>query len=209
MTRNQAQDGPLTTIFRTECTFPAEPPAAPLSTDQSIQAVVGALCKLAGFFALVCAVGLLLLSGYLALRVHEQLGSWPRAHAQVLSSEIYEKELRTSSADGIPARSTVYGYRWIVSFEVGSRAYQAPIDIGYQQGNRGDMREWLLRYPDGTQITIAYDPANPAHTRLAEDFRSAYAPVVATLRLCAWFLGGGILTIFISRRLQVPQPSAG
>jgi hypothetical protein len=209
MTRNQAQDWPLTTIFGTESPFPAEPPAPPLSADQRIQAVVGALCKLAGFFALVCAVGLLLLSGYLALGIPEQLGSWPRAHAQVLSSEIYEKELKPSAADGIPTRSTVYGYRWIVSFAVGSRAYQAPVDIGYQKGDRADMLEGLVRYPDGTQITIAYDPANPTHTRLAEDFRSSYAPVVATLRLCAWFLGGGILTILIARPLQALRPSTG
>jgi hypothetical protein len=209
MTRNTAQDWPLTTIFGAGSPFPAEPPTQSLSSEQKIQVLLGTLCKLAGFFSVVCAVGLLLLSGYLARRIYEQLGSWPHAHAQVLSSEIYEKELKTSAANGIPTRSTVYGYRWIVSFVVGSHTYQAPVDIGYQKGDRADMREWLVRYPDGTQITIAYEPANPTHTRLAEDFRSSYAPVVATLRLCAWFLGGGILTILIARHLQALQPSTG
>jgi hypothetical protein len=89
-----------------------------------------------------------------------------------------------------------------VSFAIGSRTYQAPVDIGYQKGDRADMLEWLERYPNGTHITIAYDPANPAHARLAQDFRSSYAPVFPTLRFCAGLLGAGIAMILIARRLQ-------
>jgi hypothetical protein len=202
MTRNTAQDWPLTTLFGTESPFPAEPPAAPWSSKQKIQALLAALCKLAGFFSVVCALGLLLLSGYLALRIYEQLDSWPRAHAQVLSSEIYEKELRTSAADGIPTRSTVYGCRWHVSFVVGERTYESPVDIGYQKGNRLDMLDWLTRYPDGTHLNIAYDPANPGHARLAEGFLSSYAPVLLTLKFCGESLAAGIALTFIARRLQ-------
>jgi len=207
--RNSAQDWPLTTIFGTGSPFPAELPVPALSPEQKLKALLGTMGKLAGFFVSVFAVGLLLVSAYVALRVSEQLRSWPRANAEVVGSGIYEKEVRHVGEHGGPTRSTDYGYQWMVSFAIGSRTYQTPIDIGYQKGDRADMLEWLGRYPDGTHITVAYDPTNPAHARLAEDFRSSYAPVLSTLGFCAWLLGGGIAMILISRRLQAPQPSCG
>lgn len=119
--RTTAQDWPLTTIFGSGSPFPAEPPAPALSPEQKIQPLLGALCKLAGFFATVFALGLLLVSAYVALRVSEQLGSWPRTHAEVLSSEVYEKALN-SARDFEP----VHGLRVSLDRELRDRLAHLP-----------------------------------------------------------------------------------
>jgi hypothetical protein len=152
------------------------PEPDPLTPHQKAQAAFSAVLKLGAIGCAIIIFALLILSGLIAYRIHDILATWPHTPAQVQSGQIYAKQISIYNRHQPYSTSTVYGFRCTVSYSVASHPYESQADIGYQKGDTVEMTEWRNRIPPGTQIEIAYNPAQPATIRFAGPFTTAYAP---------------------------------
>jgi hypothetical protein len=159
-----------------------------------------------GRYAIFFAAGLLLLAGYLGWGVKNKLDSWVHTKATVVSSEVYSRQARLYSGSRPSTQSTVYGFRCMAEFTIGPAPRYAQLDLGYQTGSQSGMQQWRNRYPSGSQIEIAYDPANPSRARFAGEIGAAYATPLLIARMGLWALALSVVLLMISRKIKRPGP---
>jgi hypothetical protein len=169
-----------------------------------------ALKFFAGMFtiaALLSALGL----GFRTWMRYEMLRSRSRTGAQVLSSELYSEKFwarGTRAASG--GWRTHYGFRCALKYSVDGREYQSLADLGFKSDFRGSLKKWPARLSPGTEVVVAYDPADPTQVILAGDFQMAYAPLLFGYWLTAIFLFAGVSLWIVSKRFQPSiAPDAG
>jgi hypothetical protein len=121
----------------------------------------GWLLLLAGFFGLfagLCTVFALVVTAAEAWVEHPQ-AQWPQATARVqrCGLDVYTHNPETYWID-CSLSYTVRGEE-IVS-HVHSRAIPAPRRWQYPAGRLEQLQEWVDEHPEGTPMTVHYDPAN-------------------------------------------------
>jgi hypothetical protein len=183
------------TIFKTQNR--AAPPRAPWKVRAP--RIVKGLGLMLLVFALAAALG----CGVNLLSRYHTLQSWPRTQAQVLSSEIYSRRYWSSGSRGRTAGwYTDYGFHCTVQYSVLGQQYNSVADLGIKAGFRGSLDQWPSRFPSGTNVFIAYNPADPSSVILAGDFRTAYAPAFLGFWLVGIFLSAGAILLVTSKTLQ-------
>src|SRR5579863_9953087 len=178
----------------------ARSPSTP--AKQAPPATISGLLQRLSLFAGMFSVALTLLSAYGLYQIRAALGTWTKVQAEVISSEIYSRQVHFTNSHQAGQLSTVYGFRAGVAYSAGQHSYRSQADIGYQKGNRGDMLRWSNRYHPGNRILIAYDPSDPNHVRFADDIAAAYALPLGMIKLATFFLAACIALLMTSRKMQ-------
>jgi hypothetical protein len=182
------------------------PTPDPLTPKQQSQAAVSAIAKLIAIGCALCTFALLILTTLIAYRLHHILTTWPHTQAEVQTSEIYSQTIDTYRRHQPYATNIVYGFRCTVAYSVASHPYASQADIGYQKGNTIEMTEWHDRIPPGSNIEIAYNPADPTTIHFAAPFPTAYAPALLLVNYIAGLTALGALMLVVSRKLRLPPP---
>jgi len=186
---------------------PPLPPLPQLSTDEKLKALLGLVTNLGGYATVFVAILLVLLSLWVGYDQYSLLSSWGRTEAEIENGEVYSDVLRNDT--GTQTRpSPVFGFRCVVRFQASGGVYESQADIGYKKSVKTEMIDWYLRFPAGGHTAIAYDPANPDRVKLVEDFWTAYAAPLASLRYVAWLFLFGLPLVLISRALRRQQQRA-
>jgi hypothetical protein len=165
------------------------------------------------FFACMFTIAALLSAPGLGFRTwmrYDMLRSRLRTDAQVLSSELYSEKYwarGTRAASG--GWRTHYGFRCALKYSVDGREYQSLADLGVKSNFRSSVEKWPSRLSPGTEVVVAYDPADPAQVILAGDFQMAYAPLLFGYWLTSILLFAGLSLWIVSKRFQpsiAPDP---
>jgi hypothetical protein len=185
---------------------PTPPPLENVATEQKPQATISAGLRVFGYLFGVISAFLVLLSLVGFYSVYLVMKTWPQADAEILSSQIYSKQIDYNSDHG-PHTSTVYGLRCNLRYAAASQAYNSQADLGYQNSSRNTMLEWQKRLPRGNHVPIVYDPSDPSRVHFAGDFSIAYAAPLRFFRIFVIALVICILLNLLGRSLQ-PPPDA-
>jgi hypothetical protein len=160
-----------------------------------------------GLFAGLCSILALVVTAAEGWQEHAQ-AQWPEATAgvQTCGVDIYT---HNPEAYWIDCRiSYLVGAEKIVS-EVHSRSTPAPRRIIWQYPGMqiGLMQEWVDAHPQGTPITVHYDPANHKKAALvATDMPLGGPRTPDNLRLLGVAAGSCVLLLAIAR---ITRPSSG
>lgn len=139
--------------------------------------------------ALLIATGLLaLFFGGLDYLEWRRMADWPATPGTVVESEIYTAEFRGRGIRYAPAVRITYTYR------VGDNVFRGDrvsIETVLTEAKTAEGQRLLEVYPVGAEVTVFYDPADPATAVLERD--PPTSTFVAALQLFA--LGAAALAL--------------
>jgi hypothetical protein len=132
------------------------------------------------FFALAVPGVLMILFSIRVLRERRKLQTWQQTAGRVLSTDIHE-EKRSTGRMGFMLdirRITVYVPVVNYAYQVGNRDYQSGRIKFDWQGNwavrsLGEAQTVLNDYPASKEVTVFYDPTNPAQAVLEREQSAA------------------------------------
>jgi hypothetical protein len=165
---------------------------SPMSQAQKI----GALLRLFGWAAVFFASALLLLGGLGGFSQLWVLNSWTKTEGQVVNAEVYSD---TDHVSNPPV--TLYGVRCVVSFIAQGQSRVASLDFGNLSSKPAEADQWSQRFPQGSRISIVFDPADPSRLRSAGDYPASYLGPIRALELAGWLLLLGVPAVLASKRL--------
>jgi hypothetical protein len=129
------------------------------------------------------------------------LSHWTHTQALVDTCQITSQKLM--KLRGQDPDQFSYGFHCDLTYVAGSQTYHFKADIGYQQNDNGDMIRWSDRIHAGDQISIAYNPSDPARVRFARNFSTSYAPSLHYLHVIAWMALLSFVFIALGRKLRL------
>jgi len=129
--------------------------------SENLGPVIGLLCG--GFFVLVFvgAGGLLIYQSIRSRKKAESSQSWPATTGHITDAHVSHHTSTDSDGD----TSDHYSPKVRYTYPVAGTTYEGDkIGFGFQQsfGNASKAQAALTRYPVGGQISVFYDPNNPA-----------------------------------------------
>jgi uncharacterized protein DUF3592 len=92
-----------------------------------------------------------------------------------------------------------------VKFSVDGQQYESLADLGIKAEFHSALEQWPPRLPSGTDVVVAYNPADPAEVVLAGDYQMAYAPAFTGFWLSACCLLAGVSLMIASRKLRISR----
>jgi hypothetical protein len=117
------------------------------------------------------------------LRQARAARNWPTAEGTVVLSTIDDRQKESTP-------HVVYTYT-VADTEYTSN--QISFDIFDKPGGEGRIESIIARYPEGTEVTVYYDPGNPSTAILEPE---VYSPFFMPLIFGVLFLLGGIFVIW-------------
>ncbi|MDI6769063.1 MAG: DUF3592 domain-containing protein [Anaerolineales bacterium] len=123
--------------------------------------LIGYCCGGIVILAFAGAGVFLLIKSFKDRKKAEASQGWPATQGQILEARIAESTSTDSDGD----TSTSYSPAVKFTYNVAGQEYKGnKITFGFTQGyrNYAKAQAALARYPLGAQVTIYYDPANPA-----------------------------------------------
>ena len=93
-------------------------------------------------------------------RKNAQTGNWPTVTGVIVSSEL---ESQTNRHQRKPIRT--YGAAIRYAYEVEGKSYDSDqVQLGgtSETTESADFERMVARYPEGTRVTVYYDPTDPA-----------------------------------------------
>jgi protein-S-isoprenylcysteine O-methyltransferase Ste14 len=131
---------------------------------------------------------------------------WPQTTGQVVWSGIYETKVREYRRVGVSRTrwATRYGPRVVYTYTIDGVRHQAErLQMGWALvfSEASGAEQTAARYPAGSQVTVYYNPANPAEATL--DRRIGWG----TRMLWLVALGVVLATIIILAFLIVSRPA--
>jgi hypothetical protein len=145
-----------------------------------------------GILFLLVVNGILLGIIFYSQRKANITRTWPSTTGVVQISTL---EMRRSSS----SQHNMVAYPQVVyTYQVGGQSYQSNrIQSGLEWGGSG-ARNVVVRYPVGSQVTVYYDPRNPAEALLERKSSSSIWLWVALLALDAFicFIAGVLYWAF-------------
>jgi len=123
--------------------------------------LIGFCCGGIFILAFAGAGVFLLVKSFKDRKKAEARQGWPATQGQIIASRISESTSTDSDSD----RSTSYSPAVEYTYNVAGQEYKGnKITFGFTQGygRYAKAQAALARYPLGAQVTVYYDPANPA-----------------------------------------------
>jgi Protein of unknown function (DUF3592) len=143
------------------------------------------------------AVGLvvMVLGGLQAYQQYSVLRWWMPVPAEFVRTEVRNEKFQTNIQMG---RADRYMVTWTFRYRLGGVEHEATADPDVH-GTRAQMVAWIHRFHPGQQVTIRYNPANPAQISAAayDWITFSHAAWVG-----AWGLGIAILGFALRRFAQ-------
>jgi Protein of unknown function (DUF3592) len=134
---------------------------------------------------------------------YEILHPWPRTTARILSTEIYSTSYWSNGGRSTSAGWRIsYGFHCTLQYSVNGQQYESLADLGVRTQFHSSLEQWPPRLPSGTDVVVAYNPADPAEVVLAGTYRMAYAPAFTGFWPSAWCLLVGVSLMIASRKLR-------
>jgi Protein of unknown function (DUF3592) len=120
-------------------------------------------------------VGIIVGSIYWARRQYAALKTWPRADAEVISSQVAERNGEHGS--------TEYWARVKLSYTVGGKEYSKIAGTGSSSSSLSTIREQVDKMHPGTHLQVPYNPADPYDIALGAgwNFSTFGLPLVGVL----------------------------
>jgi hypothetical protein len=147
-----------------------------------------------------CAVGLLLFIAMCLAAVYGH-GHW-KLHASRKWATATGKVLESRAVwETVDENSRIFVPRVIYEYQVGNRPYRNDRIFVVKQGN-SDAEATAAQFPVGMQVSVYYDPADPAQAALVRNAPSTalYLGLIALmLTLAAAICGLSWLTSFIAK----------
>lgn len=106
------------------------------------------------------------------LRQREVLRSWPRTEGTVLASDVV----------AVTGKHSTYTARFLVQYRLGDAVFSTTVNPGYGDRFRSRAQSWIDRFPEGSTVSLAYNPLNPAQVRLNPGYNRYFfaAPLFIT-----------------------------
>jgi hypothetical protein len=121
----------------------------------------------------------------------------------ILSTEIYSTRYWSNGGRSTSAGWRInYGFHCTLQYSVNGQQYESLADLGVKTQFRSSLEQWPPRLPSGTDVVVAYNPADPAEVVLAGNYRMAYAPAFTGFWPSAWCLLVGVSLMIASRKLR-------
>jgi len=155
---------------------------------------MGLFAGLCTLFALVVTVG----EGWQE-HVHAQ---WPAATARIQSCGLGPVSSRRNAYYGINCRLSYLVGSEQIEAKVYSRSIPAPQRViwQYPPNQIGTLQQWVDEHPEGTPITVHYDPDNPRKAVLVETDMPLGGPQTANnLKLLGFAAASCVLLLTIAR----------
>ncbi len=146
-------------------------------------------------------MGLVLLgfAAWLAYRPYRVITTWPAADAQVVDRQLYSTLARGPGPRS--ASGTVYGEQVLFQYSVKGQSLRSWADIGYRTSSRGELLDWIRKFPVGSRHLVRYSPQDPNRISLAGGFDVAsFAPAIVVLRWALLSDGAGVV-LFVATRI--------
>ena len=136
------------------------------------------------------SIGLCVLLLFIGMRRYsKQAANWPSVRGRIVSSRVEEYQeridgtLRTSYRPAIEFSYAVRGREWR------STQIKAGLEMS---GTRASAEKIVAKYPEGGEVEVHYDPANPSNAALENPTGATWVLLLAALAcfaLAVWQLG--------------------
>jgi hypothetical protein len=124
-----------------------------VDSSKSMWSAVGAACLLFGIASIALGIPFFL-TEYRVVR------DWPKTQGHVHKSEVVEM-----TSEG----ARVYATRFEISFVTGRQLQLVTVNAYRQGADPASVKSAAARFPEGSFVTIRYNPTNPADIRLDTD----------------------------------------